>query len=320
MQRMRAWVEGRLRQPVVALEPLVPGMGARRYWRARLPDGSSAVLMHAAPEDPKILPPQLRRPSAELPFLTVTRLLAAHALPVPEVVAAEPAERLVLLEDVGDLHLADLPEAERPIWYERAIDLLVRVHAIPPGAGLPFDRTFDEEWIGFELAHFREHGLPRASAAAVEPLLRALAAAIAALPRTLCLRDFQSQNLMIDPRARLRILDYQDALLAPPELDLAALLHDSYVALPPELRARLLQRYAERSGRAPARDAFALVVLQRKLKDLARYRFMATDKRDPRFLPYVAAARASVQEALAALPPRLAALARALEPALGAAA
>jgi len=313
---MRAWVEGRLRQPVETLEPLVPGMGARRYWRVRLPGGATAVLMHAAPEDPAILPPQLRRQAPEIPFLTVTRLLAAHGLPVPEVLAADPAERLVLLEDLGDRHVADLPESERTPCYEHAIDLVARVHAIPQGTGLPFDRVFDEEWIGFELAHFREHGLPRASAVAVEPLLRALAAAIAALPRALCLRDYQSQNLMLDARGRLRILDYQDALLAPPELDLAALLHDSYVAIAPELRARLLARYAARAGRPVGAEAFALVVLQRKLKDFARYRFMATDRGDRRFLPYVDAARASVQGALAGLPARLRGLARELEPAL----
>jgi aminoglycoside/choline kinase family phosphotransferase len=124
---------------------------------------------------------------------------------------------------------------------------------------------------------------------------------------------------MLDRHGRLRILDYQDALLAPPELDLAALLHDSYVAIAPELRARMLARYAERSGRTLAAEAFALLVLQRKLKDFARYRFMATVKGDPRFLPFAAAARTSVSCALAGLPRRLAALARELEPALGAA-
>ncbi len=316
MQIMRAWVEGRLRQPIAPLVPLVPGMGARRYWRVRVRDGATAVLMHAAPEDPTILPPQLRRPAAEIPFLTVTRLLAAHGLPVPEILAVDSAERLILLEDLGDRHLADLPESERPVCYERAIDLVAHVHAIPPGAGLPFDRVFDEEWVGFELSHFREHGLPRASAAAVEPLLRALARAIAGLPRALCLRDYQSQNLMLDPRGRLRILDYQDALQAPPELDLAALLHDSYVPIAPELRSRLVTRYSERSGREVGAEPLALVVLERKLKDFARYRFMATDKGDRRFLPYVEAARASVRAALADLPASLRALARELEPAL----
>jgi aminoglycoside/choline kinase family phosphotransferase len=320
MQRMRAWVEGRTRQPVDSVEPLVPGMGARRYWRVRLRDGATLVLMHAAPEDSAILPPQLRRPHAEIPFLTVTRLLARNGLPVPEILAVEPAERLVLLEDLGDVHVADLPEDARAECYGRAIDLVAQVHAIPKQSGVPFDRVFDEEWIGFELAHFLGHGLPRASAAAVEPLLRELGSAIAALPRALCLRDYQSQNLMVDSRGQLRILDYQDALLAPPELDLAALLHDSYVAIAPDLRARLLVRYGERARRRVAPEAFATVVLQRKLKDFARYRFMATDRGDARFLPFVAAARASIAWALEGLPSNLSRLARELAPALEAAA
>lgn len=314
MQRACAWVEGCLGRTVLALEALVPGMGARRYWRARLADGATAVLMHAAPEDPAILPPQLRRPSDELPFVVVTRLLARHRLPVPELYAVEPAERWVLLEDLGDVHLADLAPAERGPHYEAAIDTLARAHAIPPGAGLPFDRGFDAEWIGFELRHFREHGVPAARAGALGGLLDALAQRIAALPRALCLRDYQSSNLMIDRSGRLRILDYQDALLAPPELDLAALLWDSYVEIGRERRESLLARWAARSGRALARDRLALLLVQRKLKDFARYRFMATAKGDARFLRYVEPARAAVLEGLAALPPDLAALARELAP------
>ncbi len=314
MQRACAWVEGQLGHALVALEPLVPGMGARRYWRVRLANAATAVLMHAVPEDPAILPPQLRRAVDELPFVAVTRLLARHGLPVPELYAVEPAERWVLLEDVGDVHLADLPPGSRAPHYERAIDALALAHAIPPGAGLPFDRVFDAGWIGFELRHFREHGVPAARARELEPLLDALAARIAALPRALCLRDYQSSNLMIDPRGRLRVLDYQDALLAPPELDLAALLWDSYVEIDRGQRERLLARWAAQSGRALERGRLALLLVQRKLKDFARYRFMATAKGDARFLRYVEPARAAVLEGLAGLPADLAALARALEP------
>ncbi len=314
MQRACVWVEGQLGRELRALEPLAPGMGARRYWRARLVDGATRVLMHAVPEDPLILPPQLRRASAELPFVTLTRLLARHGLPVPELYAVEPAERWLLLEDLGDVHLADLAPAERAPHYERAIDLLAATHRIPPGEGLPFDRSFDAEWIGFELRHFREHGVPPARARALEPLLDALAARIAALPHALCLRDYQSSNLMLDASGRLRILDYQDALLAPPELDLAALLWDSYVALEHGQRELLLSRWTAQSGRALDRDRLALLVVQRKLKDFARYRFMATTKGDPRFLRYLEPARAAVLEGLAALPHDLAALARELLP------
>jgi aminoglycoside/choline kinase family phosphotransferase len=277
MERLCAWVESRLGERPRALEAMAGGAGARRYWRALCSDGRSAVVMHAVPEDPAILPPALRAPGEGLPFVRVTRLLAGHAIPVPEIYAVCEPERWVLLEDLGDTRLCDLGREERDARHEEAIDLLARVHALPPGEGFPFDRSFDEEWIRFELDHFAA-SLPERAAEAARRALDDLARAIAAMPRGLALRDYQSQNLMIDARGRLRVLDYQDALLAPPELDLAALLWDSYVEIAPARREALLARYARAAGRAPDPERFALVSLQRKLKDLGRFRWLSRAK------------------------------------------
>jgi aminoglycoside/choline kinase family phosphotransferase len=141
------------------LVPLPGGAGARRYWRARFADGTSAVLMHALPEDPAILPPALRAERERIPFVEVTAFLASHALPVPEIFAVDTRERWVLLEDLGDTHLLDLEKTERAARLDEAIELLARVRAILRSAALPFERAFDETWVRFELRTFAEHGL-----------------------------------------------------------------------------------------------------------------------------------------------------------------
>lgn len=318
MERVRAWLEREYGSALRELVPLPGGAGARRYWRACFADGARAVLMHAVPEDPAILPPALRAESGAIPFVDVTTFLARHALPVPRILAVDTAERWVLLEDLGDTHLLDLPPRDRSKRLNEAVELLARVHAIPFEDALPFRRTFDAEWARFELRTFAEHGLDARWHAALAPELDALAHAVAALPRVLCLRDYQSQNLMIDGAGRLRLLDYQDALLAPAELDLAALVFDSYVEIASDERTDLLARYWQRRGQPPDPAAFALLVVQRKCKDYGRYRFVTKVKGDMRYTPFIARARAAVLEALPRLPTRQHRLAEILREALAA--
>jgi len=302
MERARAWLERERGSALRELVPLPGGAGARRYWRASFADGARAVLMHAVPEDPAILPPALRAQTAEIPFVEVSAFLARHGLPVPRIHAVDRKQRLVLLEDLGDTHLLDLPAAERSARLREAIDLLARVHAIEREDALPFQRSFDETWVRFELRTFAEHGLEPRWHAALAPELDALARAIGALPRVLCLRDYQSQNLMIDAAGRLRLLDYQDALLAPAELDLAALVYDSYLEHNDVERAELLARYWSARAALPDPAAFALLVVQRKCKDYGRFRFVTRVKRDARYLPFIARARAAVLDSLPRLP------------------
>ena len=317
LQRARAWIERATGVRVERLEALAGGAGARRYWRVHLADASTLVWMHAIPEDARILPPALRAETAGIPFVEMTRLLTERGVPVPALVAVDAESRWVLLEDLGDRHLCDLGPHDLEKRLAEAIDLLVHVHATPESDSLPFRRAFDAEWVRFELATFEAHGLPadlRGPELAEE--LDRLAEAIAALPRVLCLRDVQSQNLMLDPAGRLRVIDYQDALAAPRELDLAALLFDSYIELSDATRAALLERYARAAGPVDP-GPFALLAVQRKCKDYGRYCFVVEVRGDARYAPFQARARASVLSQLGALPDAHAPLAARLRAAFG---
>jgi aminoglycoside/choline kinase family phosphotransferase len=317
LDELRPWLEKQRGAPLEALEALPGGAGARRYWRARFARGASAVVMHAVPEDPAIVPPGLRQPGVELPFVVVTAFLSRHGLPVPAIEAVEPQRRWLLLEDLGSTHLCDLEGEELIGRLREAAQLLARVHRLPRGDELPFQRGFDASWVGFEVDTFVAHAPLAGDRAALRAALEPLVRAIAALPRTLCLRDYQSQNLMVDPTGRLRILDYQDALLAPPELDLAGFLHDSYIAITPAQRAELLQYYCAARGARVRPEVLAMLVAQRKSKDLGRYRYAVEHKGDARYAPYLERARASVLDALEQLPPEQVGVGRALRAALG---
>ena len=289
------------------------GAGRRRYWRVLLANERTAVLMHACPEDAAILPPALRDAGVPIPFVPVTDFLRSHGLPVPDLYGVREGERWVLLEDLGDRHLSDLDATSLRERRREAVELLARAHAIPRDAGaLPFRRRFDAEWVSFELDLFLDRLASRPFYEELRQAFVGLACAISELPTTLCLRDYQSHNLMIDPRDRLRVLDYQDALEAPPELDLAALLFDSYVPCDAREREELLARYERAGGRPPQAGSLARLVVQRKCKDLSRF-LMLAERGDARFVEPASAARSAVLGALPDLPAEHSGLAKLLE-------
>jgi aminoglycoside/choline kinase family phosphotransferase len=170
--------------------------------------------------------------------------------------------------------------------------------------------------VGFEMDYFLKYATDGDPSPGLRMAARTVVRRVAALPRILCLRDYQSQNLMVDDRGRLRLLDYQDALLAPAELDLAAFLHDSYLDIEPGVRTSLLEAYERERGTRVDPASLALLIVQRKCKDFARFRHLVA-RGELRFEPYEERARQAVLEALpgaaAPLTDALPALRRALE-------
>jgi aminoglycoside/choline kinase family phosphotransferase len=302
----RSWIGTCRGAEVLDLEPLAGGAGRRRYWRASERGGSTSVLVQCAAEDPRILPPALRRvadvPLHRSPFVEITHLLEAEGIPVPQILGIDEDRAWLLLEDAGERHLLDLEPAERMRRYSELMPLVARVHAIAPSDATPFQRHFDAEWVGFELGLFLElvpKGRLREVAASA---FAELAREIAALPRVLCLRDLQSQNVLIDAQGSLRLIDYQDALLAPPALDLAALLCDSYVDIARSDRARLLGEYASAGGATCDAAQLSLLTTQRKCKDFSRFRTLVNAGDEVPYAPAERRARASILDALPDLP------------------
>jgi aminoglycoside/choline kinase family phosphotransferase len=94
---------------------------------------------------------------------------------------------------------------------------------------------------------------------------------------------------------KLRLIDFQDALLAPEAYDLAALLTDRRTAtlVDPALEARLLARFLERRAAAglpvPAgfEARYRACGLQRALKVIGRFWFLERVKGKPGYLAYL---------------------------------
>jgi len=109
----------------------------------------------------------------------------------------------------------------------------------------------------WEFEHFIEWGLEKRPGSVVNAnvmgQLRKSFVTIAELldRQTPCLnhRDYHSWNLMIQDEA-VRVIDFQDALMAPPQYDLASLLNDRVTdsVIRPALEERLV-RYLYRAPR-----------------------------------------------------------------------
>ena len=314
----------------------------RSYYRvhvpaATAPKGPHTLIVMRLPEDPLGSDEATAgdRPR-ELPFVDVQRLLASRGIRVPQIYVDASAQRVLLLEDLGDetfgARLQTLPPAQWTTPYGHAIELLARMHqACAPEhatSSIAYTRSFDRALLRWELDHFREWGI-EALHGALAPQVRAtldaefdrLTEDIVALPQGFVHRDYQSRNLMWLPDGALCVIDFQDALLGPACYDLVALLCDSYVGLDRPQQQALIARYAQARGfDAAAADAltraFWLVAAQRKLKDAGRFVFIDRVRGNPDFLQWYPRSIAYAGRAMHALGdrPRLAELLQGLVP------
>jgi aminoglycoside/choline kinase family phosphotransferase len=254
------------------------------------------------------------------PLFSNHRVLKSIGAPVPRILDSDLTKGLVLVEDFGDLtlqkHLLDKRRgggrAAGPL-YRQACDLIVLFHESGAAALRPDDfalsSALDCDRFLFELDHFHRHFIvgqrKMTPPAADEALLRAfysdLALACDHLPRVYCHRDFQSRNLLVR-RGRLGLIDFQDARMGPYTYDAASLLRDSSLDLDEELVDRMIARLCRRLG-LPAdefRRDFDLMALERNLKDLGTFGYLATVRGRPEYLEYVPRTIRSIKRALLA--------------------
>ncbi len=314
------WPEARVEDEV----SLAGDASSRSYARLRLAAGgapTACIVMYLQDAAVAISTEELGGPvgpgqGGETAFENVARFLDSISDTAPRIYGVAEDRSLMLLEDVGDTPLWEAcarpgPSAES--WFARALDLLVALQegaAAAPQATqrdcLAYAHAFDEKLFGWEFDHFIEFGVDRASAG--EPLLRkagaelrALAARLAGYPRVFCHRDYHAWNIHVY-QDRLRVIDFQDALMAPALYDVASLLTDRNTPerIDANTEHRLFSRYFESAikhgvlklSRDEAGRVFELCALHRSLKVVGRFNYLAEVK-DKRgylaFLPFTIA-------------------------------
>ena len=282
----------------------------RRYFRLTPSAGpSSIVALYPDPFD-----------SVATPFYTVGQALIQMGLPVPKILDHDGALGVYEQEDLGDVTLQNALESasiqQKIDFYREAIDEIVTAQREAPKVpqrAICFHTAFDIEKLSWELHYFEKHFLElhRRVDLSVEDRSKlaegfhALAEQIASWPRVLCHRDYHSRNLMAY-RDRLFWIDYQDARMGPSTYDLASLLRDSYVALDEDFVRDRLEEFRQKGAPNETRETFQqrfeLMCIQRNLKALGTFGYMAVVRNNPVYLPYIPGTLEHVKRNLARHP------------------
>lgn len=321
--------------PPLVFEEILGGASVRRFLRVATRDGGSVVAMFVPIQSHELEKKQTSE-GRRWPFLEIRDLLAERGVRVPRLVAEACEERLILVEDLGQTlaqHLASRPD-DRERLYEMAVRDLARARRALtelPVDSIVRERAFDRELLSWELEHFRRWALEargielsNADREIFERAAELLGATIAALSPGFVHRDYQSRNLMVvteaDGSTSLGWIDFQDALLGPRVYDLVALLGDSYQTFDADFIDARLSDFATGLGldaehRAELEREFALVMVQRKLKDAGRFVYLERELGNPSFLRFVDPTIRKAQRALDRLrgEPQLAELSELLE-------
>ncbi|MBW2410456.1 MAG: phosphotransferase, partial [Deltaproteobacteria bacterium] len=288
------------------------GDGSQRGWYRLKVDGYSLIMA-----DHGI---QIHENTAEIDaFVNIGRHLFNARLPVPQIYDDDRFAGLVFLEDLGDLDLQGAirrepdPEAIR-VWYQSIIDILIEFSI---GGAAGFDpawayqtpsydknlilekecRYFVEAFLNGYLGH-------RDSFASYKSEFKRIAdKALESPVMGLMHRDFQSRNIMCK-KNRFYLIDFQGARLGPLQYDLASLLIDPYVDLPPALQSRLLDycshRVSQRTGTAgdEFRECYRYCSLSRNLQILGAFGYLTRVMRKNQFERYIPAALKSLSRQL----------------------
>ncbi|MEO8811389.1 MAG: phosphotransferase, partial [Caulobacteraceae bacterium] len=255
-------------------EPLAGDASTRRYERLRPAAGASLILMDQPPsaESPPCPPAATPDERAALGFNALYRLAAGRVdafvacagwlrglgLSAPEVIAADPAAGLAVLEDLGDDVYGRLIGAgvdEVPL-YEAAVDVLLRLHAVAPpvivGAWplLAYDdlalKTAGDLFLEWAPKFYPGLAFDDGAFDEWESVWRPIRRRAEVGASVFCLRDFHAENLIWLPDrigvARVGLLDFQDAVVAHPAWDLSMLLHDARRQVTPGREAAVLAR------------------------------------------------------------------------------
>jgi len=261
--------------------PLAGDASVRRYERLR-GGPRPAVLMDAPPATIDVRP-----------FLAVAGWLRDAGLSAPEVLAADPAAGLVLLEDLGDelFGRALARGGDEGLLYRAAVDLLLILHRAPPPAALP---RYDDAWLLREaglLVEWYAPALDEPVKADYRAIWQDLLPAARVGGDGFVYVDYHADNLLWLPGrsgvARVGLLDFQDARSGPPAYDLASLLEDARRDVDPGIAHAMVERYLAARPELDAdafRAAYALLAAQRNAKILGLFSRLAQRDGKPHYL------------------------------------
>jgi aminoglycoside/choline kinase family phosphotransferase len=288
---IQSFIESRF--PGADLERLAGDASYRIFYRVRLADGQTVVLMdYGSPF------------AEETDDIRLGRVFRRAGLRVAELLDSLPDIGLLVLEDLGETSLETVlmrkgPQRNDgpPAALVQAVELTARVARYGTPALAASERgtgpALDADRFRFEMDFFLEHfalglrglGDPPGE---LRDELYALADRAATTPtRVLCHRDLHSRNLMVLGDGALAMVDIQDARWGPDSYDLASILRDAYVEIDDVWLESLTAKYLEALADPPEAVAFRqrldVTSAQRMIKALGSFGYLTVVKHMSRY-------------------------------------
>ena len=251
LQTIQDWAARQLGVDSLDIVPASADASFRRYFRVTA-KGRDYIVMDAPPahEDCR-------------PFIAVAQLLADAGVHVPQVMAQDLEQGLLLLTDLGNTtYLSALTESTARELYLASNDALIRIQQASRPGVLP---EYDRELLTRELMLFPDWYVAKHLGVAINDEQSAILNTVfervlsnnLAQPQVYVHRDWHSRNLMVtEPNPG--ILDFQDAVYGPITYDLASIYRDAYIQWDEEQQLDWVIRYWEKARAAglPVREDF----------------------------------------------------------------
>ena len=229
------------------LQPASSDASFRQYFRWT--DGERSLIIMDAP------PPQ----EDVRPFIRIAGLLAEAGVHTPEILAADPENGFLLMEDLGArTYLESIQAGVSAEQFEHmfagALQVLVRWQTSSRPEELP---DYDETILRRELqlfpdwfvTHHLQHEFDAEQQADWDGLCRVLLDSHLGENRVFVHRDYMPRNLMT-AAGEPGVLDFQDALYGPASYDVTSLFADAFFNLPLAERESWVRRYWEQARAA----------------------------------------------------------------------
>jgi N-acetylmuramate 1-kinase len=285
--------------------PLEKGGSGRKFYRVFGREGGSMIVVKYT-----------NHRAENRHYVDIAEFLAREKIQVPRIDFHDSVEGLIWMQDLGEddlwAHRENSWEDRRPL-YEAALREAGKLHAVDlrreDVAQLELQHEFGEPLYLWEQTYFFENCLQAHFGLAAEtvrrqaesPVLRDILSHLAAQPKVLVHRDFQSQNVLTQG-AGAWLIDFQGMRPGLAQYDVASLLYDPYVNLTTGEREELLGFYKQECG-PPGKmvspdfdDVFYRCALQRLMQALGAYGFLGLQQGRPEFLAYIPAALRSLRE------------------------
>ena len=245
-------------------------------------------------------------------FVPVARFLKEEGLSVPSILThqevfsseGELNYAYALTQDLGDKDLLSLkasPWAEKKLFYQKALEQVLKIHRSHPD--FPLQAPFDSSLYTWEQDYFATHflgtylPLEGAESFSSSPEMQALADFLAQQARVPIHRDFQSQNILLQEQKAF-LIDFQGMRMGLGEYDLASLLYDPYMELGREERDELLLYWQELTGASLCLELFYSAALQRLMQALGAFANIGLNQQKTWYLEQIAPARKALEEIL----------------------